>query len=74
MLMETGRPRATATDRSRVNSVHQMRFQSRLSALLSCEASMLLSVNLPENQPLESNAYLLCMPEPWATITATLLQ
>lgn len=45
ILMETGRPRATATDRSRVKSVHQMRFQSRLSALLSCEPSMLLFVS-----------------------------
>ena len=43
--MDTGRPRATATDRSRVKSVHQMRFQSRLSALLSCEPSMLLFVS-----------------------------
>lgn len=45
MLMETGRPSATATDRSRVKSVHQMRFQSLLSALLSCEPSMLLCVS-----------------------------
>lgn len=64
MLIAIGRPRATATDRSRVKSVHQMRFQSRLSALLSCEPSMLLFVRSPETQRFESNTYLLCMPEP----------
>lgn len=73
MLMETGRPRATATDRSRVNKVHQMRFQSLLSALLSCEDSILgLLAGFRDCAPRQT--YLLCMPEPCATMTATLLQ
>ena len=40
-LMWHGRPRATATDRSRVKRVHQIRFHSRLSDLLSWEPSTL---------------------------------
>lgn len=45
MLMHTGRPRATATDLSRVNRVHQIRFQRRLSVLLSCDCSTLCVVS-----------------------------
>ena len=41
IFMQHGRPSATATDRSRVNSVHHIRFQSRLSARLSCDPSTL---------------------------------
>lgn len=41
--MCTGRPSATATDRSRVNSVHQIRFHRRLSGRLSCDPSTLPS-------------------------------
>ena len=40
-LIPVGRPMAVATERSLVKSVHQIRFQRRLSALLSCEDSTL---------------------------------
>lgn len=43
VLMCTGRPNATATDRSRVNNVHQIRFHKRLSGRLSCDPSTLPS-------------------------------
>lgn len=65
MLMETGRPSATATERSRVNSVHHIRFHNRLSVFVSCEPSTLgktVSSKLPHHQ--HFSAYLLCMPEP----------
>ncbi len=49
MLIEQGRPKATATDRSRVNSVHHIRFHNLLSARLSWEPSTLQRVNLGVN-------------------------
>jgi hypothetical protein len=45
VLIETGRPRATATERSLVNKVHHTLFQSRLSGRLSCELSTLFCVS-----------------------------
>lgn len=45
VLIWTGRPKATATERSRVNNVHQIRFQRRLSGRLSCDPSTLKTVS-----------------------------
>jgi len=73
VLMPQGLPRATATERSRQNKVHHIRFHRRLSVLLSPDDSTLRGlVNMIGTGSV--SIYLLCIPDPCATINATRVQ